>query len=42
MIEIHIQIGIFSYATMVMYLSWVSPEALRLLPRRLRRAWDAR
>ncbi len=37
MIDIHLQIGIFSYAMFVMYLAWVSPETVRTLPDRLRR-----
>ena len=36
LIDIHIQIGIFSYAMFVMYLAWISPETARTLPDRLR------
>jgi hypothetical protein len=38
MIEVHIQIGIFSYAIFVMYLAWTSPETAKHLPDRLIRA----
>ena len=36
MIDIHIQIGIFSYAMFVLYLGWVRPETARTLPDKLR------
>ena len=36
LIDIHIQIGIFSYAMFVLYLAWVSPETVRTLPDKLR------
>lgn len=35
LIDLSIQIGIFSYAVFVMYLAWVSPETVRTLPERL-------
>ncbi|QLL09153.1 HTTM domain-containing protein [Mycobacterium vicinigordonae] len=35
MIDVHIQIGIFSYATLVMYLAWLSPETVKQLPDKL-------
>jgi hypothetical protein len=31
MIDIHIQIGVFSYAMFVLYLAWISPEAISTL-----------
>jgi hypothetical protein len=37
-IDLNIQIGIFTYAMFVMYLAWVSPETVKGLPQRLRRA----
>ena len=36
LIDIHIQIGIFSYAMFVLYLAWISPETARTLPDKLR------
>ncbi len=36
LIDIHIQIGIFSYGMFVLYLAWVSPETVRTLPDKLR------
>jgi hypothetical protein len=36
MIDLTIQIGIFSYAVLVLYLAWVSPETARTLPDKLR------
>ncbi|MEB4208020.1 HTTM domain-containing protein [Mycobacterium sp. 94-17] len=36
MIDIHIQIGIFSLAMFVMYLSWLSPETAKRLPDKLK------
>ncbi|MDT5010763.1 MAG: hypothetical protein QOH57_2380, partial [Mycobacterium sp.] len=36
MIDIFIQIGIFSYAIYVMYLAWLSPNGVKYLPDRLR------
>lgn len=38
MIDVHIQIGIFSYAIFVMYLAWISPETVKHLPDKLIRA----
>jgi hypothetical protein len=35
MIDIHIQIGIFSYAVFVMYLAWLRPDTIKQLPVRL-------
>jgi hypothetical protein len=37
MIDLHIQIGIFSYATLVMYLAWIPPETVKHMPERVRR-----
>jgi hypothetical protein len=43
LIDIHIQIGIFSYAMFVMYLAWISPETVRTFPDKLRqRQWPWR
>jgi len=36
MIDINIEIGIFSYAMLVLYLAWVSPETVERLPVELR------
>ncbi len=36
MIDVHIQIGIFSYAVVVMYLAWISPETVKHLPDNLK------
>jgi HTTM domain len=36
LIDIHIQIGIFSYGMFVLYLAWISPETARTLPDKLR------
>ena len=36
-IDIHIQIGIFSYAMLVLYLAWLSPETVAQLPDRFKR-----
>lgn len=38
MIEVHIQIGIFGYAMLVMYLAWLSPETVKHLPDKVRHA----
>jgi hypothetical protein len=38
MVDVHIQIGIFSYAIFVMYLAWISPETVKHLPDKLIRA----
>jgi hypothetical protein len=35
-IDVFIQIGVFSYALFVMYLAWLSPETVKLLPEKLR------
>jgi hypothetical protein len=35
-IDLTVQIGIFSYAVLVLYLAWASPETLKGLPDRLR------
>ena len=37
MIDLSIQIGIFSYAMLVLYLVWVSPQTVKSLPDRLSR-----
>lgn len=37
MIDMTIQIGIFSYAMFVLYLAWLSPETVKVLPDRIRR-----
>lgn len=42
MIDVHIQIGIFSYATFVMYLAWLSPETVKQLPDKLRHTLNRR
>lgn len=36
MIDVHIQIGIYSYAMFVMYLAWISPETAKHLPDKLK------
>ena len=36
MIDVNIQIGIFSYAMFVMYLAWIPPETVKHLPDKLR------
>lgn len=38
MIDIHIQIGIFSYAMFTMYVAWVSPQTVQRLPETLKQA----
>ncbi|MEB3982869.1 HTTM domain-containing protein [Mycobacterium sp. 663a-19] len=42
MIDLQIQIGIFSYATFVMYLAWVPPETVKHLPDRLKQVLGRR
>ena len=42
MIDLSIQIGIFSYAVLVLYLVWVSPQTVKSLPDRLRRLRSVR
>ena len=37
MVEVHIQIGIFSYAMLVMYLAWISPITVQRAPEKLKR-----
>jgi Vitamin K-dependent gamma-carboxylase len=41
-IDLYIQIGIFSYATFVMYLAWISPETVKHMPDRLRQVLGRR
>ena len=36
MVDVHIQIGIFSYAMFVMYLAWIPPETVKDLPDKLK------
>ena len=36
MIDVHIQIGIFSYAMFVIYLAWIPPETVKHLPDKLK------
>lgn len=38
MIDIHIQIGIFSYAMFTLYIAWVSPQTVQRLPETLKHA----
>jgi vitamin K-dependent gamma-carboxylase-like protein len=38
MIDINIEIGIFSYAMFVLYLAWISPDSVRRLPGTLKQA----
>src|SRR3984893_4119561 len=38
MIDVNIEIGIFSYAMFVLYLAWVSPETMQRLPDTLKHA----
>ncbi len=42
LIDVHVQIGIFSYAMFVMYLAWLSPERVKRMPDELRHALDRR
>jgi hypothetical protein len=42
LIDVYIQIGIFSYAMFVMYLAWFSPERVRRMPDDLRHAFGGR
>ena len=37
MIDVHIQIGIFGFAMLVMYLAWLSPDTAKHLPDKLKR-----
>jgi hypothetical protein len=36
LIDAYVQVGIFSYAMLVMYLAWLSPETAQLLPQKVR------
>jgi hypothetical protein len=36
LIDVYVQVGIFSYAMLVMYLAWLSPGTAELLPQKLR------
>ena len=42
MIGVHIQIGIFSYAMVVMYLAWISPETVKHLPDNVKQRFGRR
>jgi hypothetical protein len=42
LIDVHVQIGIFSYAMFVMYLAWFSPERVKRMPDELRRTFGRR
>jgi hypothetical protein len=37
MIDVHIQIGVFSFAMFVLYVAWMSPESAARLPREVKR-----
>jgi Vitamin K-dependent gamma-carboxylase len=36
LIDAYVQVGIFSYAMLVMYFAWLSPETAKLLPQKVR------
>ncbi len=42
LIDVHVQIGIFSYAMFVMYLAWFSPERVKRMPDELRHTFGRR